>query len=118
MGELGSGVVSFIAELVFDALLYLPQRIARWSDRSHGRRIFLRLTALALLIWWNTLPLWGATHPAVFSFPVSAAVFLASIITLPAILIGDYKRGSWAAFGLTLCLIFPTTLSVTTYLFS
>ena len=118
MGESGSGLVSFIAELVIEALLYLPQRIARWSDRSHGRRISLRLTALALLIWWNALPLWGATHPAVFSLPVFAAMFLASIITLPALLIGDYKRGSWGALGLTLCLIVPTTLSVTMYLFS
>ena len=117
MAELGVGLVSFIAELVFEALLYLPQRIARWSDRRRERRIFLRLTQLALLIWWNALPLWASSHPAVFSFPV-AAVCLASITTLPAILIADYKRGNWGALGLTLCLIAATALSVTMYLLS
>ncbi|WP_421703935.1 hypothetical protein [Aliiroseovarius sp.] len=118
MGELGVGLISFIAELVFEALLYLPLRLARWSDRSRERRIFLRLIALALLIWWNALPLWASSHPAVFSLPVAAAVFLASITALPTILIADYMRGSWGTLGLTLCLIVPTALSVTTYLFS
>jgi|GEM_PF-4157926 len=116
MGELVVSLATLIAELVIEALLFLPMRIARWSQRSRMGQVFLRLIALALLIWWNALPLWAATNPALFSLPLAAAMFLASVLVLPAVLIADYKRGSWGALALASLLIISTILSVTLFL--